>query len=152
MSDHEQTIRKYCAYQDRCHFEVKQRLYQLGVKGLEQDQIIASLIEENFLNEERFAKNYARGHFRMKQWGRNKIIVGLKAKKISAYCIKKGLEEIDEEEYVQTLQKIIEKRMQISGKTKYTRLIHKKLYDYLYQKGYESNLIAEAINKHFKKQ
>jgi len=88
----------------------------------------------------------------MKQWGRNKIIVGLKAKKISAYCIKKGLEEIDEEEYVQTLQKIIEKRMQISGKTKYTRLIHKKLYDYLYQKGYESNLIAEAINKHFKKQ
>src|SRR5690349_5361845 len=90
----------YCAYQERCHSETKERLYSFGLTTNEVDQIIAQLIEEDYLNEERFAAAFARGKFRMKRWGRVKIKYEMKQRQITGYCIQKAMKEIDEEEYL----------------------------------------------------
>ena len=92
-------IKQYCAYQERCHVEVRDKLYSYGLIKPEVEEIIYTLITENYLNEERFAIHYAGGKFRMKQWGKNKIKLALKQKQISEYCIKKALKVIDETEY-----------------------------------------------------
>lgn len=137
-------LQHYCAYQDRCHKEVKSKLIALGIYGEDLDDIIVDLIQDNFLNEERFAKSYARGKFRMKQWGRNKIKNELKFRQVSAYCIKKGLQEIEEEEYEETLSKILEKKvLTLKEKNPFSR--KKKLLQFAIQKGYEYNLIWKAI-------
>src|SRR5690242_15375551 len=98
-----QKLRHYCGYQERCHSEVKAKLYELGVWKKDHDEIISSLIEDNYLNEERFAIQFAGGRFRMKQWGRVKIKYELKQKQVSEYCIKKALQQIPEEDYQRTL-------------------------------------------------
>jgi len=125
---------------------VKEKLYDLGVWKKDHDDIIAALIEENYLNEERFAIAYARGKFRMKQWGRVKIKYELKQKQVSEYCIKKAIKQIDEDEYLKTLQKL--------AKEKYTALKggqylirKKKTTDYLMQKGFEMELIRRVLEK-----
>jgi regulatory protein len=125
-----QKLKHYCGWQERCHQDVTSKLYQLGVRKLQHDEIIANLIEENYLNEERFAKSFARGHFRMKQWGRVKIKYELKLRKISDYCIRQALKEIDETEYENTLKKLIEKN---------------KSFEYLCAKGYEQPLIYKNL-------
>ena len=89
----------YCAYQERCHSEVKDKLYSFGLNKKEVEQILSQLIEENYLNEERFAIQFAGGRFRIKQWGRVKIKYELKQKQVSEYSIKKALEQIKETEY-----------------------------------------------------
>lgn len=137
-------LERYCVYQDRCHKEVRTKLIELGIYGDDLELIIAKLIEENFLNEERYACSYVRGKFRMKKWGRIKIKIELKRNKISAYCIKKGFQEIDEEEYIETLDKLILKKNELlREKNPYKR--NQKIAAYLYQKGYESHLIWERI-------
>ena len=95
----EAAILHYCQYQERCHSEVRNKLYELGCNKDDVEQHIIDLIETGILNEERFAKAYAGGKFRMKQWGREKIRQQLKFRKISEYCIRKGLAEIDGNEY-----------------------------------------------------
>ena len=102
-------LQRYCAYQDRCHQEVRSKLLDLGIYGDDLEEIISDLISENFLNEERYARSYARGKFRIKRWGRMRIQQELKQRKISAYCLRKAMEEIEEEEYEQTLRTILEK-------------------------------------------
>lgn len=137
-------LQKYCAYQDRCHKEVRTKLLELGIYGEDLEQIIAELIAENFLNEERFAKSYARGKFRIKKWGKRKIIQELKRRQISEYCIKKGLKEIDDDEYEKKLRELLEKKnTYIVEKNIYIR--RKKLFNYAYQKGYESFLIQSFV-------
>ena len=139
-----QKLKQYCAYQERSHHEVKSRLYDLGVWKKDHDEIIAALIEENYLNEERFAIAFAGGKFRMKQWGRVKIRYELKQRQVSEYCIKKALKQIDEEEYGQTLRKLAEdKYAALKGEQYLVR--RKKTQDYLLQKGYEPELIKEAL-------
>src|SRR5882672_2796840 len=101
----------YCAYQERSHREVKDKLYGFGLNTKEVDQILSTLIEENYLNEERFAIQFAGGHFRTKKWGRVKITYALKQKQVSPYCIKKALKQIDEDEYLKTLQKLFEEKL-----------------------------------------
>ena len=91
-------IQRYCAYQVRCHQEVRTRLLDMGVYADWLEEIIVQLIEENFLNEERFARSFARGKFRIKQWGRNRIRQELKKRNISAYCIRMAMEEIEEQD------------------------------------------------------
>ena len=91
-----QKLKHYCAYQERCHSEVRDKLFSLGIWKRDQDAIIATLIEENYLNEERFALAYAGGKYRMKQWGRQRIRYELKQKQVSDYSIKKALKQIDE--------------------------------------------------------
>lgn len=139
-------LKHFCAYQDRCHAEVKAKLNQLKIWGNEADEIMAALITENYLNEERYARSFVRGKFRMKQWGRNKIKQGLKQKQISEYCIRKGLEEIDEEEYLQTLRKLASDKYLSLKNEQYLRRQFKTT-QYLMAKGYESNLIQEILKE-----
>ena len=142
-----QKLRHYCAYQERSHKEVKEKLYSFGLHKQETEQAIAQLIEEGYLNEERFAIQFAGGKFRMKQWGKVKIRYELKLRQVSEYCIKKALQQIDEDAYQQTLEKETEQRWeQLRGeKNIFTK--KRKLYDYLLQKGFESDLIAEMVKK-----
>jgi len=140
-----QKIRHYCRYQERCHAEVKEKLYSLGLYKQEVEEMISVLIEENYLNEERFAQHFAGGKFRMKQWGRKRIEYELKQKQISDYCIRKGLKEIDENDYRKTLFRLAEQKWdQLKEEDNiYTR--RKKLSDFLVQKGYEYTYISEAV-------
>ena len=103
-------LQRYCAYQDRCHQEVRTKLLNLGIYGDDLEEIMADLISENFLNEERYARSFARGKFRMKKWGRNRIRQELKMRNISAYCLRKAMTEIEEEDYLKTLKEVISKK------------------------------------------
>ena len=136
----------YCAYQERSHREVKDKLYGFGLNTKEVDQILSTLIEENYLNEERFAIQFAGGHFRTKKWGRVKITHALKQKQVSPYCIKKALKQIDEDEYLKTLQKLFEEKLKTLKSEKNIFIKKRKLQDHLLQKGFESDLIREMMN------
>lgn len=139
-------LQRYCAYQDRCHREVRTKLIELGIYGDDLEDIIVSLIEEKFLNEERYARSFARGKFRMKQWGRNRIRRELKMRDISEYCIRKAMTEIDEKEYLKTLEEVLEKRAgQISEENDFAR--KNKLAQYAIQRGFETALVWEFLNK-----
>ncbi|MDZ4795796.1 MAG: regulatory protein RecX [Bacteroidota bacterium] len=140
-----QKLKHYCGYQERSHSEVKEKLYALGVWKKDHDEIIATLIEENYLNEERFAIAFAGGRFRIKQWGRVKIKYELKQKKVSEYCIKKALKQIEEEEYIKVLDKLAKDKY-ASLKADQYLVRKKKTMDYLMGKGFESNLISTAVN------
>jgi len=140
-----QKLRQYCAYQERSHAEVIQKLWDLGVRKTEHDDVVATLIEEDYLNEERFAIAFAGGKFRMKDWGRKKILYALREKKVSEHNIKRALREINEEDYHKTLHAIAEKKWDtLESEPPVQR--RKKLHDYLLQKGFESPLINEVIN------
>ena len=104
-------IRKYCAYQERSHREVRQKLLALGLKFWQLDEVLSELVTSGFLNEERFAKAFAGGKFRMKQWGRNKIEHELQSRGLSKKCIQSGLKEIDEADYARTLKQLIRKKI-----------------------------------------
>lgn len=115
MTEHHQYLlskcQKYCSYQERSIFEVKRKLYEWKIQPKVADKIIMQLMAENYLNEERFAKSFSVGKFRNKNWGKNKIIYELKKKQIPELIIQIGLAEIDEEEYLQTLKKLITKKV-----------------------------------------
>jgi regulatory protein len=139
-------IKQYCAYQERCHAEVRDKLYSFGLNKIEVEEIISGLITENYLNEERFAIHYAGGKFRMKQWGKNKIKQSLKFKQVSDYCIRKALKEIDSKEYEKTFQKLAEQKVKTLKSEKNIFVKKRKLQDFLIQKGYEKEKIREAVN------
>ena len=138
-------IKQYCAYQERCHAEVKEKLYAFGLYKKDVEQLMSQLIEENYLNEERFAIQYAGGKFRMNQWGRIKIKYALKQKQVSDYCIKKALKEINESDYKKTLQKLAEKKLKTLKTETNIFIKKKKLQDYLLQKGYEGELVRGLV-------
>ncbi len=139
-----QKLTHYCAYQERCHSEVKEKLYNLGVWKKDHDLIIATLIEENYLNEERFAIAFAGGKFRIKKWGRVKIKYELKQKQVSEYSIKKALKQIDEEDYLKMLGKLAKEKY-ASLKSEQYLIRKKKTMDYLFQRGFEGELVIESI-------
>ncbi|MEO8406239.1 MAG: regulatory protein RecX [Chitinophagaceae bacterium] len=139
-----QKLKHYCGYQERSHFEVKEKLYSLGVWKKDHDPIIATLIEENYLNEERFAIAFAGGKFRMKQWGRVKIRYELKQKQVSEYSIKKALKQIEEEDYIKTLNKLAEEKYTLLKADQHL-IRKKKTMDYLMHKGYEPEMIRQTI-------
>lgn len=141
-----QKLKHFCAYQERSHAEVKEKLYNLGVWKKDHDWIIATLIEENYLNEERFAIAFAGGRFRMKRWGKVKIRYELKQKQVSDYCIKKALQQIDEAGYLLTLEKLAREK-HASLKQEQYLVRKKKTMDYLLQKGYEPTLVSAAVNQ-----
>jgi len=139
-----QKLRHYCAYQERCHSEVKEKLYSFGLWKNDVEDALSTLIEENYLNEERFAVQFAGGRFRMKQWGRVKIRYELKQKQVGEYCIKKALATIEEDDYVRTLERLAtDKWEELKGETGFAR--RGKLQDYLIRKGYETDSIHQAI-------
>lgn len=137
-------LQRYCAYQDRCHSEVRSKLLDLGVYGDTLEEIMAELITDNFLNEERFARSYARGKFNIKKWGRTRIKQELKKRKITDYCIRKGMEEIEEEDYQQTIHLLIEKKA-AQMEDAFSFQNKAKLAAFLIRKGFESKLVWEAI-------
>lgn len=141
-----QKLRHYCGYQERCHSEVRDKLYKLGVWKKDHDELISTLIEDDYLNEERFAIQFAGGKFRMKYWGKTKIEYELKQKGISKYCINKALKQIDEKDYLQRLNQLAEKKYTaLKGEQWMVR--KKKAADYLISKGYELNLVHAAIDR-----
>lgn len=139
-------IQKYCAFQERCHKEVRYKLIEHAIYGDLLEEIISDLISNNFLDEERFARTFARGKFRMKQWGRNKIKQELKIRDVSSYSIKAAMTEIDTKEYIEVLVNLISKKERTTTfKNQFDK--KKKLTDYALSKGYEYELIAEIIGK-----
>lgn len=145
-----QKLKQYCAYQERCHAEVVDKLYQLGVWKKEHDAIVATLIEENYLDEERFAIAYAGGKYRMKQWGRVKIKYELKQKQVSNYSINKALKQFDEEAYLKTLHQLaMDKYTALKSEQYLVR--KKKTMDFLMQRGFEPALITTIIQNITKK-
>ena len=144
-----QKIKQYCAYQERCHAEVRNKLFSYGLNHNEVEEIISVLIVENYLNEERFALQFARGKFRMRQWGINKIRQSLHLKQVSEYCIKKALGEIDDGEYKSVLQKLVDRKMSSLKGEKNIFIKKRKLQDFLLQKGFESEQIREIIKDNF---
>ena len=141
-----QKLRQYCAYQERSHYEVEQKLWELGQPGKVHATLIAQLIEEDYLNEERFAIQFAGGKFRMKDWGRKKILYALREKKVSEYSIKKALKEISEEDYRKTLELLAEKKYTLlEGELPLMR--KKKTMEYLIAKGYEPEMVSLVVNR-----
>jgi len=148
-----QKLKHYCAYQDRCHSEVKSKAYLLGMKKTDVEELTSRLIEEGCLHEERFARSFAGGKFRMKQWGRIKIRSELKKKQISSYCIAAALEEIDDEKYNETLHKLAIKRWNsVTGPGTNLFVKMTKTRDFLTIKGYEPLLVANEIKALAEKQ
>ena len=141
-----QKAKHYCAYQERCHQEVKEKLYSLGLWKRDVEECLSTLIEENYLNEERFAIAFAGGKFRVKHWGRTKIKYELQQKKVSPYCIKKAMKEIEEADYQKTLKKLGEEKWKSLKGEKNIFIKKKKTQDYLVQKGYEYELVNDFIN------
>ena len=146
LDEAKKKIENYCAYQDRCHKEVANKLREMGMIPRAIDQIIGHLIQENFLNEERFAKSYARGKFNIKKWGKKRIVNELKMRDISKYNITSALKEIDENEYLNTLNLLAEKRLE-AIREKNLKKRRKKLADYLLYRGWESHLVYEKITE-----
>jgi len=141
-----QKARHYCGYQERCHQEVKDKLYGFGLHKAQVEQLLAQLIEEDYLNEERFACQFAGGKFRMKNWGRNRIQNELGQRQVGEYCIKKAMKEIPEEDYRASLAKIAAAKWE--SLENYGRPEQeKKTRDYLLYKGYEWPLIQETLKK-----
>ena len=136
--------RRYCALQERCHQEVRDKLYNWGSHQEEVEQVIGQLIGEGYLNEQRFAEHYAVSKFRQKGWGRVKIREALKFKKVSAPCIKNGLAAIDDEEYVAFLTDAITKqRTKVKGGNEWER--EQRVKRYLLTRGFEGDLISDAL-------
>ncbi|CAM1342706.1 regulatory protein RecX [Tenacibaculum aestuarii] len=134
----------YCVYQDRCHKEIETKLKEYRLIPEAREHILLHLLEHNFLNEERFSKSFARGKFRIKKWGKERIVRELKFRDISAYNIKSALKEIDEEEYIKTLYVLVEKKnASVTETNPFKR--KKKIADYLLYRGFESNLVYEAL-------
>ena len=138
----------FCAYQERSQQQVRDKLYTYGLHYDEVEEVLTNLIVEDFINEERFAKAYVGGKFRMKGWGRRKIMQGLKQHKVSEYCIKKGMQVIEPEDYYNTLLKHADKKFE-SLKTESEYIIKGKLTQHLVGKGFEMELIRDAIDDVF---
>ena len=139
-------LERYCVYQDRCHKEVEQKLNEYDLIPVAKETILLHLLEHNFLNEERFSKSFARGKFRIKKWGKQRIIRELKFRNVSEYNIKTALKEIDEKDYQKTLYELVEKKNESLTETNVFKR-KKKIIDFLRYRGFESELIYSAVNE-----
>jgi regulatory protein len=139
---------RYCTYQERSHLEAKNKLFELGLTPNDVDELLTRLIMEGFLNEERFAKAFAGGKFRMKKWGRLRIVNELEARGLTKNCIKAGLKEIEEDDYHKTLQRLLEKKSnEIDEEDQFVK--RDKLSKYAIQKGFEPDLVWRIIKDQF---
>ena len=136
----------YCAYQDRCHKEVVQKLRDMNMIPEAIDEILTHLIQHHYLNEERFAQSFARGKFNIKKWGKIRIVNELKSRGISRFNIKMALQEIDDDKYLNTLDTLAKKRIAAIKETQKQKR-RKKLADYLFYRGWESHLVYEKLKE-----
>ena len=145
-ADVRKKIYHYCAYQERSHQEVRNKLYALELSTNEVDEMISHLITEGYLNEERFAKAFAGGKFRLKNWGRIKIIQALEAKGLTRNCIASGLREIEEADYIKTIESLLSKKAnQIEEENTFVK--REKLANYIIQKGFELELVWSVVKE-----
>ena len=148
MDELKTRLERYCAYQERCHQEVKNKLRQLGAYRDTSDAVISHLIQNDYLNETRFAMLYVRGKFSIKKWGKKRIINELKIRKITTYNIDKGLKQISKKNYQRTFNKLAQKRWDDLKKKKEPLEKRKmKLVKYLQYRGWENDLIFGALRK-----
>jgi regulatory protein len=139
-------IKNYCAYQERCHSEVRSKLISLACYGEDLEEAIGILIEENYLNEERFATTYAGSKFRLQSWGKIKIKQQLKAKQVSDYCIRKAMASIDEAAYEEKLYHLMQKKIDSLSAESNQWKKKQKVFNYLLQKGFEQDIIHSLWN------
>lgn len=146
VDEAQKRLEHYCAYQERCHKGVQQKLYDMKMIPEAQDKIIVHLLDHNFLNEERFAMAYVRGKFRIKKWGKQRLQLELKRKDISKVIIKSALNSISDADYYDTFNALAEKKVEtIKESNKFKK--KKKLADYLLYRGWESHLVYEKVNE-----
>ncbi|WP_369998678.1 regulatory protein RecX [Winogradskyella sp.] len=149
VDEAQKKLENYCAYQERCHKEVREKLREMRMIPEAVDKIMVYLIQNNYLNEERFAKAFVRGKFRIKKWGKNRLIRELKFRDISKFSIDTALKEIDADAYHQTLEELVQKRIaQVKEKNSYKK--KRKVADYLLYRGWESHLVYQKINEYMK--
>lgn len=139
-----QKIKYYCAYQERSHQEVKNKLYEFGLRKEDVEEILSELISEDYLNEERFARIFAGSKFRQKQWGKNKILHELKARSVSPYNIKVAMREIDEDEYASCLEKLTHEKWNVLKNEQYI-IRETKTIRYMMQKGFEADQVKNVL-------
>jgi len=145
VEEAQKKMEHYCAYQERCHDEVIQKLKTLNMIPQAIDTIVVHLLDHNFLNEERFACSFARGKFRIKHWGRRRIINELKARSISKYNIDRAMKEIPEGDYLEAFHNLADKQWDtVMEKNLFKK--KKKVMDFLLRKGFESNIVQEKLN------
>lgn len=135
---------RYCAYQERCHQDVETKLRELRVPAMFHDELIHHLVSEGFLNEERFARAFAGGKFRLKRWGRLRIRQELEQRNLSSYCIKSGLSEINEADYLQTLRLLISQKSE-SLETDNIYILRDRVSRFVIQKGFEPELVWQEL-------
>lgn len=139
-------IKHYCGYSERCHYEVREKLFGMGLLKKDVELLLSRLIEEDYLNEERYAMQFAGGHFRQRKWGKTKIIYELRQKRVSEQNIKRALKEIGEDDYLQTLQKLAQTKWKsLKGEQYLVR--EAKTNAFLQQKGYEWPVIQKIISQ-----
>jgi regulatory protein len=144
-----QKLRFYCRYQQRCQSELKEKLFVLGINKKDHDELLEELLKENCVSDEKFAVAFVSGRFKMKQWGRIKIQKGLKEKRVSEEIAQRALEQINKKDYMAMLNKLAKERYASLKQEQYL-VRKKKTMDYLIQKGYEVDLIKDAINNFLK--
>lgn len=146
VSEALEKMRHYCAYQERCHKEVKDKLYTMRMIPEVIEQVMGTLVNEGYVNESRFSQQFARGKFSIKHWGKLRITRELKLRKVSTYDIKLALKEIDEASYLRKINEISEKKWeQLSRHTPQIR--KQKLFQYLAYRGWETHLIYEQLDR-----
>jgi regulatory protein len=139
-----EVMKHWCAWSERCHYDCAQKLRQHGLNAAETDTLLARLVEENYLNEERYAVQFAGGHFRLKKWGRRKIEMALRQKQVSDYCIRKAMAQLEDEPYQQNLQKLAATKWKAAAaKTPAQRWFAVKRH--LLQKGYTPREVLQTL-------
>ena len=146
LNEVKKKLENFCSYQERCHKEVEEKLREYGMIQSASQEIIAQLIQEDYLNETRFAKNFARGKFRIKNWGRNRISRELKSRNITDYNIKMGMQEFTDIEYEETFYNLIEKRKKSVEHLPIDQQ-KKKIFSYLSYRGWEHEKIYDALSQ-----
>lgn len=141
------SISRYCTYQERCHQEVRSKLLELGVRFEALENQIALLIEKDLLNEERFARAFARGRFRIKKWGRVKIIQELKRRQISPFLVTRALSEINPSDYYGVLEQLASRKLESLDKESNAFKKYQKAYRFLIQRGFEAQLVNEVLKE-----
>jgi len=139
-------LQNYCSYQERCHQEVRRKLVSMRMIPEAIDQIIVALLDHNFLNEERFAKAYVRGKFRIKKWGRRRLTLELKKKEIGIFNINQAISQINELDYLEVFNDLAESRLVFIKESNKLKK-KKKLADYLLYRGWESHLVYQKVNE-----
>ncbi len=146
VDEAQKKLEHYCAYQERCHKEVTQKLYDMKMIPEARDKIIVHLLQHNYLNEERFAQAFVRGKFRIKKWGKQRIRLELKRRDISKTIITIALKEISDIDYYSTFHTLAEKKAALIRDTN-SQKKRKKLADYLFYRGWESQLVYDKIRE-----